>query len=247
MVSYRQIKNTFRGNSAIFINKLFFQHSIHIAQLLISLIYGFCTPLKIQSRLRLFGLDSVKQALEMRKGVIMVCGHTGDWESSANRLAAYLRQENIYCDYIRKNLRQPWLETMVFSRAQRHGISIILHNEYPLKRVLRSLKHNRLVFFVMDQNPKLQEAKTTVHFFGQNYSTYASLEKLAKRTGAPIILTYCYRRGFFRRHNLVFCPVLQTDTEGALTQNCMTVLENYILSHPSQWIWSYPWKNHEAP
>lgn len=246
MISYKQIKWVFRGNSRFFVFKRFVLYCIHIVQILVSSLYQFYKATPLRSRLNIHGMHFLTAALEQNQGVIMVCAHTGNWEHCANHAALHLREKRIVCNYIRKKPRQAFLETMAFTTAEKFGINIIKHDATLLRNVMRGLQQNQLIFFVMDQNPKQQLQAIKTHFFGCSYPTYRSFGKLAIKTQAPILLVYPYKNAVWGTHHVTIQPVCQSDTAEQLTQNVMTMLENHILCYPAQWIWSYPWKNYES-
>jgi KDO2-lipid IV(A) lauroyltransferase len=186
------------------------------------------------------------KALEARRGLILLGGHTGNW--SVTLTAVMLRYPDL-CGRISvlvRPFRPAWLQRLSWRRFQEAGINI-LEKRRSMKAILQRLAANQAVGFVMDQHASPKEA-VQVDFFGRPAWTFRSLAVIARRSGAAIVPVGVHREG--RQHVLrlerPIEQVVTADLEHDIrvnTQMYNDALERIIRHHPEQWIWNHRrWK-----
>jgi len=177
------------------------------------------------------------QALAEGRGAIVISGHVGNWEILGQAIAA--------AGYPVATIATPFYDPRVTRwldqwRGQR-GMKIIWREQNSGKAILRVLRSNELMGFLIDQDTKT--AGDYVTFFGRPAFTPTTPAALALRTGAPLLFCWHHRRG--KRHKITVERVVY-DASGeyqrdvlALTALLTARLENVIRAAPEQWVWMH--------
>jgi KDO2-lipid IV(A) lauroyltransferase len=118
---------------------------------------------------------------------------------------------------------------------------------FSIRGVFRSLKKNRLVAILSDQDAR--KAGIFVDFFGIPSSTYPGAAQFVWKTGCPMIFCSIVRRED-ETHDVWFNPAMRADTgaggEGEifrLTAELTKELEKAIRDNPDHYFWAHRrWK-----
>lgn len=193
------------------------------------------------------GAEIVERCLAQRKGVYFLCLHIGNGDLST----AAVSRRGWPVSLISKVFKTKWLNEVWFKWRGRHGTQFISPEKSSFE-ILRSIKGNRIVIFVLDQfmGPPIG-CKTT--FFGRETGTAMGLAVMADRTGSPVIPVSTYRRSDGHHVIEFFEPIpwstldvgLSRDENiRAMTQVYTDKIEEIVRSHPEQWMWIHRrWKN----
>lgn len=196
------------------------------------------------------GAEHVVQALAAGKGLLMLGMHVGNGDLAANLIA--LRKWPIHL--ITKFFKNQRLNKIWFALRGYHGVNYIEpHGEKTPFQILKALKANGMVVFVLDQfMGKPYGIETT--FFGRKTGTAQGLALFYLKTKAPVIPVYCYE-GEDKKFHLVFEPALPLSGMvlddkkvciAQLTQYFCDVTEVAIRQHPADWMWLHRrWKKFE--
>ncbi len=189
------------------------------------------------------GLEHLKKAVEMNRGVLMFGAHFGNWELGAAAIPIILKPSAV----IYRPLDNSILDNLVLWVRSSTGNKPV-PKEHAMRQMLRILKKNEILGIMIDQNMAWQEG-VFVDFFGRPACTTNGLAHLALRTEAPVIPGYIVRleNGNYR---LVFKEAMEIirtgdDDEDILinTQNFTRVIEATIREYPDQWLWIHQrWK-----
>jgi KDO2-lipid IV(A) lauroyltransferase len=121
------------------------------------------------------------------------------------------------------------------------GARVIYKNQ-AARETLRSLKDNRIVAILIDQNV-LREQATFVDFFGKTAATTPALATFHLRTEAPIIPCFCYPTPS-RTYHLQLYESVQVTLSGdretdvaTITRACTRTIEDQIRQNPQYWLW----------
>ncbi|MBK8012865.1 MAG: lysophospholipid acyltransferase family protein [Deltaproteobacteria bacterium] len=193
------------------------------------------------------GLEHFEQARAQGRGVLVAAGHLGSWEAAMCAAARHVLPAHIVVKVLPK-----WLERFVNDLRRSAGLSV-LSEKNVLKHVLRALKRNETVVFVIDQNAT-RKLGVFVNFFGREASTLAGLAVVAARTRAPVVAAIAYRLEDGQQV-LAFTPEIpfepkstHDDTIRHMTQRYTEVIERAIRAHPAQWFWTHRrWKTQPKP
>ncbi len=203
------------------------------------------TSKRLEKRVQIIGIEHLQQAVSKGNGVIMLTGHFGSWEFTPLFFLKKVPQyKNLYyC--IRKSLRFAFLDHIFLSRYEKAGCQII-NKKNAMKRVYSALQKKGLVLFPFDLRPPHHtKNKLKTNFLGQETTTYASVAFLAEKLKSPVISVTSYRLNN-KQHVIEFYPEVKwqfhEDKKHAFLHNTQCYndrLEEMLLAHPAQWLWSY--------
>ncbi len=179
------------------------------------------------------GLEHALQAREQGKGVLVLSGHLGSFE-----LAVAAFGKDLPISLVVKPFSKA-MDRLVRGIRQGTGLKVI-YAEGAARGVLKALRKNEYVVFVLDQNAT-RKIGVFVDFFGKQASTMAGLATLAKRSGAPVIAAIPHRRED-GKHILKVLPPIVCDAEASveeMTQTYTKIVEEAIRQHPHQWFWTH--------
>jgi KDO2-lipid IV(A) lauroyltransferase len=196
---------------------------------------------ELDARIGIEGEEIVQEALKRGRGVLTA--HLGNWDL----LGMFTGRRGYPLTIISKTIRPAGVNAMWMRMRRAFGVSIVpAHNSY--RELLRVLKRNELLGFILDQNRPAEQG-IFVDFFGRPASTSPGLAFLAAQSRAPVVPVFIHREGL-DRHVLRVLPVLEPPPDRseenirAATQAYTTVIENEIRRHPEQWIWLHRrWKS----
>jgi len=184
------------------------------------------------------GWDIVEQALAMRKGLIFVTGHLGNWELAG----AYVAARGIPLDAIARRMSNPLFDRYLTETRSRIGM-VVVHDADAVRRTPRSLRDNRAVAFLADQGV-LGLASTFVPFFGRPAKTPRGPAVFALRLRVPVVFGVAVRQPG-GKYRLVFEPVLVEDTGDrdrdvdTIVARYTATLERWVRRYPEQYFWHH--------
>lgn len=196
------------------------------------------------------GTEHVEVALKEGRGVFLLGMHIGNGDLAANLIALKKWDLHLITKFFKnQNLNKIW-----FSIRGYHGVKYIEpHGEKTPFQILKALKSNGLVVFVLDQYMGKPFGISST-FFGKKTGTAQGLALFYLKTKAPVVPVYCYEGDDHKTH-LVFEPALflsdklSEDKEASiarLTQYFCDITEAAIRKHPEQWMWLHRrWKKFE--
>jgi KDO2-lipid IV(A) lauroyltransferase len=189
------------------------------------------------------GLEKIDNALKKNKGIIAITGHAGNWEL----LGAYLAFKGYPLNVIGAPIYDPRLDEMVVKNRTASGAGYIARGN-ATKGILRALRNKEMIGILMDQDSTRNEG-VFIDFMGFEAFTPVGPVALALKTGAPVLPIMIHIRENDCHQIEVFDEVELTTTGNrekdlvTNTQKCSGVLEQFILKHPTQWVWMHErWK-----
>ena len=187
------------------------------------------------------GAESLREAFEEGRGLVMVSGHFGNWELAGSALAVL----GYPVDAVWQRLRNRQLNRLVQRTREKLGMGLIDRVD-AWDRLMESLAAGRVVAFVADQDARGRGV--FVPFFGRLASTHKSPALLALRAGVPFFVGGAQRVGYQRYRGWA----LRLDPpEGAnakeqvleLTRLWTQELERRVRLSPEQYFWHHKrWK-----
>jgi KDO2-lipid IV(A) lauroyltransferase len=195
-----------------------------------------------QKHFKINGLSNYRNAYEKGKGVLLLTAHMGNWEL----LSIVIAMAGYPVSVLYRPLDFSPLDRFFAMVRGRFGTELI-PSAQSMRRILRSLKHGKVVGMLMDQNVDWPEG-VFVDFFGHRACTNKGMALLARRTEAPVVPVFLVReKSGFRAEFGLEIPLIKTedirkDLE-ANTQQYNRVIEGFIRQHPDQWFWVHQrWK-----
>lgn len=203
----------------------------------------FLTKNKILRAVRIVGLENYWKAQEKGKGVIALALHLGCGDLGISTLSL----SGIPTHVITKRLKTQWMNRFWFSLRQRQGTRLIADRNSHFQ-ILRALKDNELVIFVLDQftGPPIG---VRTQFLGRETGTSFGLALVAERTQATVIPMYhrFLDNGLSEVHIEKEVPFeikeSRKQTMIHMTQVYTDKLEEIVRKYPQQWMWVHRrWK-----
>jgi lauroyl/myristoyl acyltransferase len=188
----------------------------------------------LKSGCRVDGLPLRDSALSGR-GVILLATHSGN----GLMLAAQLANAGWPVTVVYRHARMMPMEFFA-EGLPRYGMQGILANEgfKAYAGMLDALRHNRILFAMMDQGVKQAETGVPMRFLGKDMPMPGGVVQLARHSRAPILPVTTLAADpvwhFRVEPRLVFQPggTLEEDTAAVLRH-----VEGQILAHPELWSW----------
>jgi Kdo2-lipid IVA lauroyltransferase/acyltransferase len=208
--------------------------------------FPFMTPAFVDKNFVFEGLEFLDAALQTGRGALLLTLHLGNGDYAT----AALSSRKYPMTLISKEFKVRWLNELWFGMRRKHGTKFISPEKSSFD-ILRALRKNELVIFVLDQfmGPPIG---VRTNFFGKETGTAAGLALIAQRTGAPVIPCYTFRRGDGKTA-ICFEKPIETavnlddrptpENIAVMTQVYTDKLESIIRRHPEQWMWIHRrWK-----
>ncbi|MFZ7124643.1 MAG: lysophospholipid acyltransferase family protein [Desulfobacterales bacterium] len=205
-------------------------------------------PDAIPSHFEVQGIQHAQEAMEKNKGLIVITGHTGNWELLC-LLSAY---EAIPFNIVYRPLDFAPLDRFIAGFRSRFGARLV-PKIGSIKRLVSCLKRNEVIVLVMDQRVGRKEG-LFIDFFGDVSLTTKGPAYLALLTGAPVLPVFIRRSGggFVVEIGKEIPLFRSGDRTRDIAENTLKynqAIESFIRKHPSQWMWVHRrWKiRGEAP
>lgn len=201
----------------------------------------------LESVVHFEGLEHFETARAKGKGVLCLSGHLGSFELCVGAVAKRAAPVNLVVKPF-----SPGVDRFVNRIRRASGLGVI-YAEGAVRPIIRALKNDESVVFVLDQNAT-RKIGVFVDFFGEKACTMSALATLAARTGAAVIAATPYRDEA-GRHVLKVHPEIpleerasQKETVEHMTQVYTRFLEEAIRAHPAQWFWTHKrWRTRPTP
>lgn len=186
-------------------------------------------------------IKALDEALAMRRGVVFVTGHIGNWELMAITLA----QAGHAIHTVAKGSYDDRFTRLLSRERARFGVhAIYRESEGSAKKMLRVLKNGGILGMLIDQDTRVNSV--FVPFFGVDAHTPSGAAAFAIRTGTPVVVG-TIKRTVKGEHRLdiakLALPNNVTDATAILTRE----LEKRIRRQMSQWVWFHRrWKTQRS-
>lgn len=129
------------------------------------------------------GLDVFNALMAQGKGLIVAVPHLGAWELMGLYWARHVRLHSLY-----RPPRHPEYEALLTLSRQRSGAVLLPTTANGIRRLYQALEQKHVAAILPDQEPPGQGVYAP--FFGHPAKTMTLLNKLARRTGAPVLFAF---------------------------------------------------------
>lgn len=187
---------------------------------------------KLDGRLEVLGGNHLEAACRHRGGVLLLGGHFLCMEIAG---ALFARRHPLDVVYKRQN--HPALDAAERKGRLRHFQALIEHHQ--IRLVVRRLRAGHSVWFAADQDQG-RRGVVFAPFFGVQAATLTSPLRLARLTGATILLLDMWRSSEGRGWTVRFRPLPKGFPSGDLTADAGRLnasLETVVREHPEQYLW----------
>lgn len=186
----------------------------------------------LQSITRLDGIEHVHAALESGTGVILLSAHFTTLEIMGRVLAAEIPP---FDAVFRKN-RSEFLTELIRSGREVSADTTIEKRD--IKKMVRSLRDNRAVWYAPDQSYD-RKGSEIIEFFGVP-SMHATATSTLARLGKATVIPFFPRRLPDSTYEMILLPPFEdfpSDDPVADTRRYVQVLEDHIRKCPEQYFW----------
>ncbi len=187
--------------------------------------------------------ETLDRALSGGKGVILLAMHIGNGDYGVSALSADGYKVNL----ISKEFKSKWLNDLWFGMRKKIGTRFISVEKSSFD-ILKALRRNEIVIFVLDQFMGPPVGVRT-RFFGKETGTAAGLALIAGRTGVPVVPCYTYRMTDGRHCGIFEEPIpfvanrSHDESIAIMTQAYTDAIEKAVRKKPEQWMWIHRrWK-----
>jgi len=214
------------------------QHFISLLQGIIGSAFSWwASDRKLKALSNTEGLHYLEEALSDKKRVVLLSAHFNNLEVGGRILSDVMPEQTFHVVY--RPHQNPLLEDLVAKlRGSRYGKAIPKDN---IKDMVRSLRNGIPVWYAPDQG-FLGKASLDVEFFGEPAATNAGTARLAKMTGAVVILFFAFKAVDKKGYLLRFLPPLENFPSESIekdTRRINAVLEEQIREFPEQYLWMH--------
>jgi KDO2-lipid IV(A) lauroyltransferase len=181
------------------------------------------------------GAELIDAALARGRGIVFLTPHLGCFEATAQGYARRFGPITV----LYRPARKEWLRPLMDARA-RGNVSTAPTTLAGVKQMLKALQAGQAVGLLPDQVPP-EGLGVWAPFFGKPAYTMTLSARLARQTGAAVLLVWGERLGWGRGYRIHIRPwpgEIAADPLAAATQ-VNTQMEALIRECPSQYLWGY--------
>jgi KDO2-lipid IV(A) lauroyltransferase len=225
-------------NSNIYNNKSDLKKAINknIGETGKTILEGFAIWLSKESRIlkwvkEVKGLDEVHEAQKNKKGIIFLTHHLGCYEITSKYYGSKYPLTVLY-----RPPRQKWLVNLIKKGRQKGLNKLAPTDKSGVKQILKALRNGEAVGILPDQAANKGEGEW-VEFFGRPAYTMVLVSRLAKKTGANLVMAFGERLDNGKGFKIHFKSI---DPDAVSTPKKLNkLLEDEIRKAPTQYLWNY--------
>nr|WP_043757796.1 lysophospholipid acyltransferase family protein [Imhoffiella purpurea] len=172
---------------------------------------------------------------ENGKGLIVLSPHIGAWELAGLYLAAQGPTAIFYKP-------QRYLDDLIRDSRARTGGELAPITPKGIRVLIQALERGEFVGILPDQEPKADKGAVFAPFFGEPAFTMLLVNRLAKRTGAPVVFLFAERLRDvcgFRLHCIPAPEGIASDDDAIAARALNEGIERCVLTCPEQYLWPY--------
>ena len=183
------------------------------------------------------GWDAVLAAHEAKRGVIFLTPHMATFEIASLFIGSQMPLTVMF-----RPPRVAWAEPMMRAGRDRMQIKSEPAEMSGIRAMLKALRRGDAIGLLPDQVPDPGKGGEGVWapFFGRPAYTMTLVQKLAKTTGALVVMVGCVRLRDAAGYRIVFTPLAPfSDDVVTAAGELNAAVEAAIAIAPEQFLWSY--------
>lgn len=189
-------------------------------------------PQKMDSMIHIEGLEHWRTAVNKGRGVILVGGHFTTLDLAGSLLSIFIDVDPMY-----RKTKNPVFEWNIKTNRQKRFKHLIERSD--IRRVLKTLREGRTIWYAPDQN---YGAKYSVFapFFGIEASTITATTRFAKLNDSPMLIFSHFRNEDGSGYRLKISPIIEDFPSGDERKDASRInflLEQEIRQQPDQYMW----------
>jgi lauroyl/myristoyl acyltransferase len=191
---------------------------------------GRLPPETLDRLVKVENIEHLAQCRSMKKGIISLTAHLGNWELGANVMERHGYRVNA----VVRPQPTAKLDALFQSRRAGRGINVLPMGE-GTSPVPNWLKQNELVVLLGDLDFSAKQRRTP--FFGKPARLPRGPAVLAARTGAPILPAFVLREPDETFRFCIYPPIIPDRFQSIdeIQERICSILEEVIGNHPDQW------------
>ena len=189
------------------------------------------------------GLSLLEEAQALKKGVIVLAPHFGNWEVLNFWLSSHMPFTAMY-----EPPRLQRLDAVIRAGRERKGAHLVPTTARGVSALLKALKRGEAVGILPDQVPD-DTGGVIAPFYGYPAYTATLLPKLVSRTGALVIVSVARRLPRGEGYTLHFMRAderVYADDDATAAHGVNASVEQIIALDPAQYQWEYKRYKHTS-
>ena len=186
------------------------------------------------------GAELIDDAHASGKGIVFLTPHLGCFEVTAQAYAQRYAAQGKVITVLYRPARKAWLQSLVSQSRNRAGLAAAPATLSGVKTLVKALRSGQALGILPDQVPPLGLG-VWEEFFGQSAYSMTLPARLAKQTGATILLAWGERLqagSGYCVHLRPFSENLSDLPEQAVAQ-INAAMEHLVRECPEQYLWGY--------
>lgn len=186
------------------------------------------------------GAQWIEAAHAQGRGIVFLTPHLGCFEITAQGYAQRFGATRGPITVLYRPARKAWLRSLVDGARSRPGLATAPTTLSGVKQMLKALKKGEAVGLLPDQVPP-QGLGVWAPFFGRDAYTMTLSARLARQSGAQVLLAWGERRGWGRGYVIHVRPMAQVLAEDApaAAAQVNAAMEALVRECPQQYLWGY--------
>ena len=177
------------------------------------------------------GWNHIEAGLASGKGIIFLTPHMGCFEITSLYVATRRPVTVLY-----RPPRHAWMLPLMNMGRKRGQIILAQANIHGVKQLLQAIKRGEAIGMLPDQAP-LEGEGEWAPFFGRPAYTMTLVSKLAKKTGAQVLMVFGERLSYGRGYDIHIRPIADGGINTPTLLN--TEIERTVMQCPTQYLWGY--------
>jgi len=177
------------------------------------------------------GWNHIEAGLARGKGIIFLTPHMGCFEITSLYVATRHPVTILY-----RPPRHAWMLPLMNMGRKRGKIILAQANIHGVKQLLQAIKRGEAIGMLPDQAP-LEGEGEWAPFFGRPAYTMTLVSKLAKKTGAQVLMVFGERLSYGRGYDIHIRPIADGGINTPTLLN--TEIERTVMQCPTQYLWGY--------
>jgi Kdo2-lipid IVA lauroyltransferase/acyltransferase len=169
------------------------------------------------------------------RGMIVLSPHLGAWEMAGLYLSTCGPTTTLYKP-------QPLGDDLVRRARARGGAELVPTDHTGIRRLLQALRRGEYLGILPDQEPKEDKGSVFAPFFGVPALTMLLVNRLSRKTGAPVVFLFARRlpwAGGFVLHCLPAPEGVDAEDDVVAAAALNRGVEACVSICPEQYVWSY--------
>ncbi len=247
-LSYTNIRTSFPDKTEKEVQDLQKRFYHHLADVIVEIIDSrFATDEQMRQYIHFTHTDDLERLAQQTHGVIIMLGHIGNWEYTADVQKRFVHPEMRHYNVYRRQTNSVADQIMLTIRERRSGEGSCIEKHNLLRQLilLNRQDHPFTVGLISDQKPSPGNDYYWTDFLHHDTGFLGGGEILARKFGYAV--TFADIRCTERGHYEVDVKIITEDPSQTqpceITQRFAELLESNIQAQPEQWLWTHNrWK-----